>query len=483
MCACGQTLILMRCLLSHATITTYSALLSISLADTATASRNVGPIPAFGSLLRMKARGGIKGMRPWYKRWFVIDDRGVTWYADEAAAASGDKVGGRVPMHDLIRAEALAVKGETRFVLHQKMPRGALSTTVHLSAESAALMHRWLELIGRHLDEQRDELAQAFGTDSSAQPQALMPQAKSIPTGRYRAAGAGAGHLRAAGANAEATASEGPSADGTFIGEQVERRLQVVIGNDVCADCVTSNPAAYPALPTWGSTNIGVVFCIRCSGVHRKLGAHITKVLSLQIDSWTPEQLEVMEGLGNARVNAELEHTLPAGYAKPDQATCTPEDLERHIRSKYELRSFVAGGDGQLADVTAGLKTKAMDEFCGLLIIRLIRASDLARSDHFVEFSLGDRKAKSKTVKGSSEPSWNAIMTVNVRALTETLSVKLYDAGSFGGASLVGQAMVPMDDLTHDGQPIGFQLDLSDKNGASLASTVAVELTYNPLTG
>ena len=42
------------------------------------------------------------------------------------------------------------------------------------------------------------------------------------------------------------------------------------------------------------------------SGVHRKLGAHITKVLSLTIDTWSIAQVEHMETLGNAAVNAEV---------------------------------------------------------------------------------------------------------------------------------------------------------------------------------
>ena len=111
----------------------------------------------------MKARGGIKGCRPWYKKWFVIDDHGLTWYSDEAAAKTHTKVGGRVPMHLLISASPHVDKGETRFVLQQKLPRGGGSVDVHLSAESAALMHRWLELIKRHLNERNDGLCYGGG--------------------------------------------------------------------------------------------------------------------------------------------------------------------------------------------------------------------------------------------------------------------------------------------------------------------------------
>ena len=68
--------------------------------------------------------------------------------------------------------------------------------------------------------------------------------------------------------------------------------------------------------------NLGTLFCIHCSGVHRKLGAHVSKVLSVKIDAWSEEQLSVMESKGNELVNSELEATLPTGV-KPDRATST----------------------------------------------------------------------------------------------------------------------------------------------------------------
>ena len=33
--------------------------------------------------------------------------------------------------------------------------------------------------------------------------------------------------------------------------------------------------------------------CIRCAGIHRNLGVHISRVKSVNLDSWTPEQIEV----------------------------------------------------------------------------------------------------------------------------------------------------------------------------------------------
>lgn len=56
--------------------------------------------------------------------------------------------------------------------------------------------------------------------------------------------------------------------------------------NRVCADCNAPNPE-------WTSFNLGVLICLECSGVHRKLGVHISKVRSLKLDKWEEDLLDV----------------------------------------------------------------------------------------------------------------------------------------------------------------------------------------------
>ena len=41
--------------------------------------------------------------------------------------------------------------------------------------------------------------------------------------------------------------------------------------NRFCADCDSKGPR-------WASWNLGVFLCIRCAGIHRNLGVHISKV-------------------------------------------------------------------------------------------------------------------------------------------------------------------------------------------------------------
>ncbi|RAL38692.1 hypothetical protein DM860_002670 [Cuscuta australis] len=87
--------------------------------------------------------------------------------------------------------------------------------------------------------------------------------------------------------------------------EQPIETLRKVCGNEKCADCGATEP-------DWASLNLGVLVCIECSGVHRNLGVHISKVRSLTLDVrvWEPSVLALFESLGNAFVNSVWEESL-----------------------------------------------------------------------------------------------------------------------------------------------------------------------------
>jgi Arf-GAP/SH3 domain/ANK repeat/PH domain-containing protein len=107
-------------------------------------------------------------------------------------------------------------------------------------------------------------------------------------------------------------------------------------GNMVCADCGSESKV------DWVSINLGIVICIECSGIHRSLGTHITKVRSLTLDtnSFTPDIIEILLKIGNRVSNMIWEARLDRAL-KP-APTSTREQRLHFITSKYADRAFVA---------------------------------------------------------------------------------------------------------------------------------------------
>ncbi|NWJ08395.1 SMAP2 protein, partial [Crypturellus undulatus] len=138
-------------------------------------------------------------------------------------------------------------------------------------------------------------------------------------------------------------------------------RYQAVLGsllaaeeNKFCADCQAKGPR-------WASWNIGVFICIRCAGIHRNLGVHISRVKSVNLDQWTQEQIQCMQEMGNGKANRLYEAYLPENFRRPqtDQhpfapggagelilllRSCPPRTggaVEGFIRDKYEKKKYM----------------------------------------------------------------------------------------------------------------------------------------------
>ncbi|XLR63325.1 hypothetical protein S83_013997 [Arachis hypogaea] len=133
--------------------------------------------------------------------------------------------------------------------------------------------------------------------------------------------------------------------------------LRKVCGNDRCADCGAPEP-------DWASLNLGVLVCIECSGVHRNLGVHISKVRSLTLDVkvWEPSVISLFQSLGNTFANSVWEELLQSrsgfqvdlvstGLSRPDKSLALfvskpsqSESLsvkEKFINAKYAEKLFV----------------------------------------------------------------------------------------------------------------------------------------------
>uniref|UniRef100_A0A673BLQ1 ArfGAP with GTPase domain, ankyrin repeat and PH domain 2 n=1 Tax=Sphaeramia orbicularis TaxID=375764 RepID=A0A673BLQ1_9TELE len=104
-------------------------------------------------------------------------------------------------------------------------------------------------------------------------------------------------------------------------------------GNNFCVDCDAPNP-------TWVSLNLGALICIECSGIHRNLGTHLSRVRSLDLDDLPRELTLVLSAIGNHMVNSIWE-ARTMGHRKPSP-DATREERESWIRAKYEQKLFVA---------------------------------------------------------------------------------------------------------------------------------------------
>uniref|UniRef100_A0A3Q3RBV0 Small monomeric GTPase n=1 Tax=Monopterus albus TaxID=43700 RepID=A0A3Q3RBV0_MONAL len=110
--------------------------------------------------------------------------------------------------------------------------------------------------------------------------------------------------------------------------------IRNVRGNSFCVDCDAPNP-------DWASLNLGALMCIECSGIHRNMGTHLSRVRSLDLDDWPVELSMVMTAIGNTMANSVWEGALE-GYTKPGSDS-TREEKERWIRAKYEQKLFLLG--------------------------------------------------------------------------------------------------------------------------------------------
>uniref|UniRef100_A0A671X3Z0 Arf-GAP with coiled-coil, ANK repeat and PH domain-containing protein n=1 Tax=Sparus aurata TaxID=8175 RepID=A0A671X3Z0_SPAAU len=134
-------------------------------------------------------------------------------------------------------------------------------------------------------------------------------------------------------------------------GESLLQRVQSLPGNELCCDCGQ-------AAPCWASINLGVLLCIECSGIHRSLGVHCSKVRSLTLDSWEPELLKLMCELGNTVINRIYEGACEELGVKKPGPSSSRQEKEAWIKSKYVEKRFLKKMSGSEALVEGERKAR-----------------------------------------------------------------------------------------------------------------------------
>ncbi|KAM7259388.1 hypothetical protein ACFE04_015129 [Oxalis oulophora] len=234
--------------------------------------------------------------------------------------------------------------------------------------------------------------------------------------------------------------------------------------NRTCADCSAPDPK-------WASANIGVFICLKCCGVHRSLGTHISKVLSVTLDDWSDDEIDAMvEVGGNTSANSIYEAFLPEGVRKPGP-DAGHEERSKFIRSKYELQEFlkpslrITSGKNTVS-LSSSFSRKIMDsfrtnssqnsvglvEYIGMLKVKVVKGTNLAirdmmTSDPYVVLNLGTQTVQTTVARSNLNPVWNEELMLSVPHDFRPVKLQVFDHDTFSADDIMGEAEIDIQPL------------------------------------
>ncbi|WOL07223.1 ADP-ribosylation factor GTPase-activating protein AGD4 [Canna indica] len=317
----------------------------------------------------------------WKQRFFVLDSRGTLYYyRDKWSKQEGnDNLG----FHTVdLRTSTIKLGAEQtnlRFCFRIISPLKAFT----LQAENEVDRMDWVEKItGVIASLLNSPFPKQLSTGSLNKNQSFYGDSNGADTG-----------LLVASANTEEY-------------DNISTILRTIPGNGACAECGAPEP-------DWASLNLGILVCIECSGLHRNLGVHISKVRSLTLDVkvWEPAIVDLFCGLGNDYCNSVWEGSLlfqgessicfPCFYCAssrigesnvdvPSIEKPTSKDViskkEKFVHSKYVEKSMIVRETSQsdlpLVNVRIWEAVKANDV---KMAYRLLVASDASPNTKYDE--------------------------------------------------------------------------------------------------
>ncbi|KAG7496371.1 hypothetical protein JOB18_017799 [Solea senegalensis] len=236
--------------------------------------------------------------KTWSRRWFSIQKNQLVYQKKVKDQPT-------VVVEDLrLCTVKPSTENERRFCFEVVSP----SKCCLLQADSERQQKAWITAV-------QNSIASAF-QERREDPNSPRRRCSSMSTGSLGSGGGGVG------------------ADQENQGCKALEEVQAISGNRQCCDC--GEPG-----PDWASINLGITLCITCSGIHRSLGVHFSKVRSLILDSWEPELIKLMCELGNTVINRIYEARIDEITIKKPHSSSPRGDKESWIRSKYVEKKFI----------------------------------------------------------------------------------------------------------------------------------------------
>uniref|UniRef100_A0A6Q2WYS9 ArfGAP with SH3 domain, ankyrin repeat and PH domain 1b n=1 Tax=Esox lucius TaxID=8010 RepID=A0A6Q2WYS9_ESOLU len=143
-------------------------------------------------------------------------------------------------------------------------------------------------------------------------------------------------------------------------------------GNEVCCDCGASDPK-------WLSTNLGILTCIECSGIHREMGVHISRIQSMELDKLGTSELLLAKNVGNSSFNEIMEGNIPSLSAKPTPSSDISKELSVTFNLPLDINGsrclYVANGQQEYPETALHYSVRTADQTTLHLVDFLVQNS------------------------------------------------------------------------------------------------------------